>query len=363
MTVPTIDSNSTPECPAPEPGCNTAAAGSTETQTEEAEQRPVKAGEAPIKKEFLAKVTPAAAAAAAAAAPVTEPCTEPSAAPAKATGGQNANRRAQNKNKAYQVSTSDRLCAKLSLGEDCPFGDKCTFSHDIAKYLTEKPVDLGTQCVLFDAYGACKYGLRCRYAGAHTDAEHKQMRVEGKQQLYAHNDFGREIQIRMRKKQITFPRTDAFDRTYAASGGGEPPIADQEPKRQKTARRVDFRGKTYLAPLTTVGNLPFRRICKGFGVDITCSEMALAGNLLQGQQSEWALLKRHPSEALFGIQLAGNRADQLGRAAEAVGNECLVDFIDLNMGCPIDMAYNSGGGSALMAQSAKVERIVRTMRA
>ncbi|PNW84334.1 hypothetical protein CHLRE_04g229948v5 [Chlamydomonas reinhardtii] len=129
-------------------------------------------------------------------------------------------------------------------------------------------------------------------------------------------------------------------------------------------RKLDLRGKTYLAPLTTVGNLPFRRIVKGLGCDVTCGEMALATNLLQGQASEWALLKRHPCEDLFGVQVCGGYPDALARVGQLLSQECeAVDFMDINMGCPIDLVCDKNAGSALLRQPKRMEQIVRATAA
>ncbi|XP_071519812.1 tRNA-dihydrouridine(47) synthase [NAD(P)(+)]-like isoform X2 [Panulirus ornatus] len=126
-------------------------------------------------------------------------------------------------------------------------------------------------------------------------------------------------------------------------------------------KKLEWRGKTYLAPLTTLGNLPFRRICKSYGADITCGEMALASCLLQGSPSEWALVKRHSSEDCFGIQVCGSSAETMIKCAQLLNENTEVDFVDINMGCPIDLIYKKGGGSALMRRHGCVEHMVRGM--
>src|SRR4051812_6473305 len=93
-------------------------------------------------------------------------------------------------------------------------------------------------------------------------------------------------------------------------------------------------GTAILAPLTKGGNLPFRRLCADFGADITVSEMAYARFVAKGEGRELALLRRHASERVFGVQLAAKAIDE-GTKAALTAVERGADFIDINCGCPI----------------------------
>lgn len=78
--------------------------------------------------------------------------------------------------------------------------------------------------------------------------------------------------------------------------------------------------------------------------------VGLATSFLAGSKEEWSLVRRHPSESIFGVQLAGSKPATMVPAAEVIAKECAgnVDFVDINCGCPIDLVFRTGSGSARM---------------
>ncbi len=121
-----------------------------------------------------------------------------------------------------------------------------------------------------------------------------------------------------------------------------------------------FQDAIVLAPLTVGGNLPFRRLCVELGAHVTFGEMAVVRKLLSGSPSEFALLKSHPDESFFGVQLADNKPESLAegaRLAESRGAR----FVDLNCGCPIHEITRRGLGASLMRKPARLGRLVAAM--
>ncbi|XP_036321617.1 tRNA-dihydrouridine(47) synthase [NAD(P)(+)]-like isoform X2 [Rhagoletis pomonella] len=253
--------------------------------------------------------------------------------------------------------------------------------------------------------GFCTRGVTCRFAKAHLDAEGRNIKAAKYNESKARtslNGITTELQVRLRKRDYDFTRSkqlvaqadkirderkkeveNAAQKTdveeavaeketaAVANASEEVPINTDKPVGAVVddvetpgpdvmKPPVDFVDKLILSPLTTVGNLPFRRICKEFGADITCGEMACAVPIVKGLTQEWALTKRHSSEDVFGVQLCGNNPNIIAQAAQLLQETTSIDYIDLNIGCPIELIYQHGGGSALMRRTNILETIVRS---
>jgi len=256
-----------------------------------------------------------------------------------------------------------RICLSILVNEECRFGEGCKFNHNVEEYLATRQADLGDVCVNFRETGKCRYGIECLFSKDHLTEDNKNIIDEEKFQKFLadrtkNNTLKRDVMVTVRKRKYKFSKSDKY---LSEMHQQTKCVSTNETTDIREKRKVDFAGKLYLAPLTTLGNLPFRRICKRLGADITCGEMAMSTKLLQCQQAEWALIKRDPSEDIFGVQICGGYPDTMTKVTELLNAECHVDFIDINMGCPIDFVFKKGEGSALMGRLAKLEKIVRGM--
>jgi tRNA-dihydrouridine synthase 3 len=125
---------------------------------------------------------------------------------------------------------------------------------------------------------------------------------------------------------------------------------------------MNLNGAVVMGPMTKGSNLPYRELCGELGATVIMSEMVVARRLKQRRASEFALLRRAPGAHRFGVQLAGNKPDEMAWAA-ALAEARGADFVDVNLGCPIDHFTRMGLGASLGRQPNRVRRIVEAMRA
>lgn len=108
-----------------------------------------------------------------------------------------------------------------------------------------------------------------------------------------------EMENAIRNAQSSSSSSSVLRQAEAAASAAEGAV-DVARIRPSEKRRLNWKGELYLAPLTTTGNLPFRRICSGYGSDIHCGEMGLAESFLHGNAAEWSLVRRWEGERIFG---------------------------------------------------------------
>lgn len=104
----------------------------------------------------------------------------------------------------------------------------------------------------------------------------------------------------------------------------------------------------FLAPMAGVTDLPFRRICREFGAEVTYSEFVSSEGIVRLNEKTLRYLTLHPEEKPVGIQLFGQDPQVIAEAAAFVEFRFNPDIIDLNFGCPVPKVVKKGGGSAIL---------------
>lgn len=109
---------------------------------------------------------------------------------------------------------------------------------------------------------------------------------------------------------------------------------------------VEINNNVFLAPMSGVSDLPFRRVATRFGAGAVVSEMIASEQLACGEDD--AVLKT-AGEGIAPriIQLAGREAKWMQVGAKTA-RDAGADIIDINMGCPAKKVTNGYSGSALM---------------
>ena len=109
---------------------------------------------------------------------------------------------------------------------------------------------------------------------------------------------------------------------------------------------VTLSNRAFLAPMSGITDLPFRKLAWKYGAGLVVSEMVASEAFIAGQ-AEMALKAASGDLPLHVVQIAGCEARWMAQAAE-VAEASGAHIIDINMGCPSKRVINGQSGSALM---------------
>jgi tRNA-dihydrouridine synthase B len=122
-------------------------------------------------------------------------------------------------------------------------------------------------------------------------------------------------------------------------------------------RNVTVGGRVWIAPMTGVSDLPFRRAASRLGAAYVATEMVACAEFSKGRPDVLRRAAVGEGLPLMVVQLVGRDPDHVAegaRLAQAAGAQ----IIDLNFGCPAREVTGAQCGSALMREPELAERLI-----
>ncbi len=103
----------------------------------------------------------------------------------------------------------------------------------------------------------------------------------------------------------------------------------------------------FLAPMSGVTDLPFRRLVKSYGAGLVFSEMIASREMIQKTSRSLKMNENYAEEFPMAVQLAGCDPQTMAEAAR-MNVDRGATIIDINFGCPVKKVVKKMAGSALM---------------
>src|SRR5215813_7557006 len=113
----------------------------------------------------------------------------------------------------------------------------------------------------------------------------------------------------------------------------------------------------FLAPMSGVTDMPFRRLVKRSGAGLVVSEMIASQAMVRESRRSLLMAQNTPEEFPMAVQLAGCEPEVMAEAAR-LNEDRGAAVIDINFGCPVKKVVNGHAGSALMRDEAHAARIL-----
>lgn len=133
-------------------------------------------------------------------------------------------------------------------------------------------------------------------------------------------------------------------------------------KMEYSVGNVKIKPNLVLAPMAGVTDSAFRKLIKRCGsVGLIVTEFISVEGLTRNNLKTHKLMSFEPEEKPISIQFFGHNEDKMAAAAE-VAEASGADIVDINCGCPAKKVVNGGGGSSLLKDLCKMEKILKTTR-
>ena len=119
----------------------------------------------------------------------------------------------------------------------------------------------------------------------------------------------------------------------------------------------------FLAPMSGISDLPFRKIVSEYGAGLVFSEMIASRAVLQESRESIKMRGDYGEEFPMAVQLAGCDPEIMAEAAKLNADRGAA-IIDINFGCPVKKIVTKMAGSALMRdEDLAVEIMEATVKA